>query len=139
MRRLRRTRSAGAIRSLFGEKGAIQKSRKDCDHRVAELAQLNRGLLEQAQRLRPGLALEDAAKLEPGLLARNRIQELAPQAPRLEANRDALGRSLEDAKRKLVDCETTISSLPESADATVLTAAVNRARSDQDVASVRGL
>jgi len=128
-----------AIRSLFGEKGAIQKSRKDCDHRVAELAQLNRGLLEQVQRLRPGLALEDAAKLEPGLLARNRIQELAPQAPRLEANRDALGRSLEDARRKLVDCETTIASLPEGADTTVLTAAVDRARRDLDVASVRGL
>jgi hypothetical protein len=31
-----------AIRALFEEKSAIQKSRKDCDRRVAELAELNR-------------------------------------------------------------------------------------------------
>lgn len=121
-----------AIRSLFGEKGAIQKSKKDCDRKVAELAELNRMLLERTQRLRPGLALEDAAKLEPGLLARNRIQELAPQAPRLEANCDTLSRSLEDAGRKLADCETTVASLPESADTTVLTAAVDHARRELD-------
>lgn len=128
-----------AIRGQFGEKGAIQKSRKDCDRRVAELAELNRLLLEQAQRLRPGLALADAAELEPGLLARNRIQELAPQAPRLEASCDALSRSLEDARRKLADCDTSVAALPESADTTVLTAAVDRARRELDADRVREL
>jgi len=117
-----------AIGALFAEKGAIQKSKKDCDHRVAELAELNRLLLQQAQRLRPGLALEDAAKLEPGLLARSRIQDMAPQVPRLEATRDALSRSLEDVRRKLAECESTVDSLPEGADTTLLAAAVDRAR-----------
>jgi len=127
------------IRSLFDEKGAIQKSKKDCDRKVAEMAELNRGLLEQAQRLRPGLTLEEAAKLEPGLLARNRIQELAAQAPRLEADHDALSRSREDARRKLAQCETTLASLPESADTTVLAAAADRARRELSATTVREL
>lgn len=127
------------IRALFEEKSAIQKSRKDCEHRVVELAGLNRGLLEQAQRLRPELGLEDAAKLEPGLLARNRIQELAPHAPRLAANCDTLERSLEDAVRKLAACETRIASLPAISDTAVLAALVNRARRELDAARPREL
>ena len=128
-----------AIRALFEEKSAIQKSRKDCDRRAAELAELNRGLLEQAQRLRPGLTLEDAPQLEPGLLARNRIQELAPQAPRLEANRDALSRALEESLGKLAESETTVASLPAVADTAALAALVNRARREMDVARAREL
>ncbi len=128
-----------AIRGLFGEKSAIQKSKRDCDRRVAELAELNRVLLDQAQRLHPGLSLEDAAKLDPGLLVRNRIQELAPQAPRLEADCDALSRSLEEAHRKLAECETTVASLPAGADTTVLSVVVDRARRELDVDGVRKL
>ena len=127
------------IRNLFGEKSVIQKSKKDCDHKVAERAELNRLLHDQVQRLRPGLALEDAARLEPGLLARKRIQELASQAPRLEANRDSLERSREDARRKLAESEITIAALPESADTTILAAAVDRARRELGAAATREL
>ncbi|MGA2115979.1 MAG: hypothetical protein ABSH56_14655 [Bryobacteraceae bacterium] len=121
------------IPNLFGEKSVIQKSKKDCDHKIAERAELNRLLHEQVQRLRPGLALEDAARLEPGLLARKRIQELAPQATRLEANRDSLERSLEDARRKMAECDITIAALPENADTTILAAAIDRARRELGV------
>jgi uncharacterized protein YhaN len=128
-----------AISALFQEKSAIQKSNKDCDRKVVELGELNRGLLEQAQRLRPGLSLKDAAELEPGMLARNRIQELAPQAPRLEANSDTLTRSLEDARRKLAESETTIASLPTIPDTAALAALVNRAHRILDEARGREL
>jgi uncharacterized protein YhaN len=128
-----------SIRALFEEKSAIQKSKKDCERRMAELSELNRVLLEQAQRLRQGLALEDAAKLEPGLLARNRIQELSPQAPRLEANCDALSRTLEDARRKLAECDATIASLPAVPDTTALAALVSRARRELNVVRTREL
>jgi uncharacterized protein YhaN len=127
------------IRALFEEKSAIQKSGKDCEHRVVELAGLNRGLLEQARRLRPELGLEDAAKLEPGLLARNRIQELALQEPHMTANCDTLARSLEAAVRKLAECEATIASLPAIPDTAVLAALVNRGRRELDVARRREL
>jgi uncharacterized protein YhaN len=127
------------IRGLFGEKGAVQKAKKDCDRRATELAELNRLLLEQVQRLRPGLTLEHAAKLEPGILLRNRIQELANQAPRLQANRDELSRSLEEARRKVEESDAAVAALPESADTSVLAAAVDRARRGLGTAGTREL
>jgi uncharacterized protein YhaN len=127
------------IRALFERKSAIQKSRQDCARRAAELAQVNLSLLDQVQKLGPGMKREDAATLEPGFLIRSRVQELAPVALRLEADRDALARGLQDARRKLADYDTQITNLPSVPDTTLLAATVERARRELDVRRTRDL
>ncbi len=127
------------IRALFERKSAIQKSRQDCARRTAELAQVDLSLVDQVQKLRPGMRREDAATLEPGLLIRSRVQELAPVALRLEADRDALVRGLQEARRKLADYDAQIANLPSVPDTTLLAATVERARRELDVRRTRDL
>ncbi|MBZ5583087.1 MAG: hypothetical protein LAQ30_12965 [Acidobacteriia bacterium] len=127
------------ISALFQEKSVIQKSKRNRERRVAEAAELNRQLTEQSQRLRPGLSLEDAANLEPGQLARARIKELSPEAPRLETRCEELSRSLDESRRKVADCDAALATLEAPSDTTALTAIVNRGRRELDPARGRDL
>jgi uncharacterized protein YhaN len=127
------------IRALFERRSVIQKSKEDCIRRTAELATVKRDALDKVQRLRPGMTLEQAAGLEPGLMARNRVQQLAPVAVRLEADRDALNRGLAEARRKLDEHEVELAGLPPAPDVTELAAAAERARRALDPRRARDL
>jgi uncharacterized protein YhaN len=128
-----------AIRTLFEQKGEIRKSRQDCLRTEAKLGEAQRSVMALAGRLRPGAGLEEAAGMEPGLLARNRVQELMPIAVRLEADRDALGRGLQETRGKLDECEAQIARCPEAPDITLLAAAVNRVHRTIDARRAREL
>ncbi|HEX3880511.1 MAG TPA: AAA family ATPase [Bryobacteraceae bacterium] len=127
------------IRRLYEQKGAIEKSKQDCARREGDLEKTNQTIRKQLDMLRPGLALEQAPSLEPGVIVRKHVQELAALAPQLEAQRKSLDGALASARLKVNELEQALRDLPELADSTPLERMVNRARREMDFAKVREL
>ena len=124
--------SDGTIRSAFESKGVIEKSKDDCKRREAELSKTRQSLAQQVEQLRPGLTPDDAAKLEPGMLVRKRVQELAALAPQHQERQRFLKEAFSAAQKKVAQCEWDISQLPGESDVAPLEALAKQARREFD-------
>ena len=127
------------IRRLYEQKSAIEKSNQDCVRREADLAQAHRTIARQVELLKPGLSLRQAASLEPGVVVRKRVQELAALAPQLEAQQKSLQSALASARSKVADYDRALTDTPAPADAAPLSRLINRARRELDFAKARQL
>jgi uncharacterized protein YhaN len=127
------------IRRLYEQKSAIEKSKQDCVRRETDLAQSHRTIGKQVEALKPGLPPDRAAGLEPGVVVRKRVQELAALAPQLEAQRKSLKGSLASARSKVAEYDRALAELPAPPDAAPLTRLVNRARRELDFEKARQL
>ena len=121
-----------SIRNLFEQKSAVQKSKQDCLRREAELSKMRLSLTQQVEQLRPGLTVEDAVGLEPGLLVRKRVQELAAVAPRQEARLKSLKDSMAAAQNKVTQCDRDMTQLPAISDTVALEGLAKQARREFD-------
>jgi uncharacterized protein YhaN len=127
------------IRRLYEQKSAVEKSKQDCVRRETDLAQLHRTVGKQVEMLKPGLSLEQAASLEPGVVVRKHVQELAALAPQLEARQKLLEGALASARSKVADYDRGLTEIPASPDAAPLAQLINRARRELDFAKARQL
>ena len=127
------------IRRLYEQKSAIEKSKQDCVRREADLAQAHRTIGKQVEMLKPGLSLEQAASLEPGVVARKHVQELAALAPQLAAQQKSLQSALASARSKVADYDRALTDTPAPADAAPLSRLINRARRELDFAKAHQL
>jgi hypothetical protein len=128
-----------SIRNLFEQKSAVQKSKQDCLRREAELSKMRLSLTQQVEQLRPGLTVEDAVGLEPGLLVRKRVQELAALAPRQEARLKSLKDSMAAAQNKVTQCDRELTQLPAISDTVALEGLAKQARRELDSARAEKL
>ena len=125
------------IRRLYEQKSAIEKSNQDCARCEIKLTQAQQTIGTQVEMVKPGLTLEQAAKLEPGLIARQRVQELAALAPQLEAQQKLFESGLANARSKVAEYDRGLTDLPAAIDAVPLARLVNRARRELDFEKVR--
>jgi uncharacterized protein YhaN len=127
------------VRRLYEQKSAVEKSKQDCIRRETDLAQSHRTIGKQVEMLKPGLSLEQAASLEPGVVVRKHVQELAALAPQLEAQQRSLEGALVSARSKVVDYDRGLTETPAPPDAAPLSRLINRARRELDFAKARQL
>ena len=120
------------IRRLYEQKSAIEKSNQDCARRETTLELTQQAIATQVEMVKPGLTLEGAAKLEPGLVARQRVQELAVLAPQLEAQQKLLENGLANARSKVAEHERSLNELPAARESAPLARLVDRARRELD-------
>jgi uncharacterized protein YhaN len=127
------------IRRLYEQKSAIERSKRECIRQETDLAQSQRTIGKQVEMLKPGLALEQAAGLEPGVVVRKHVQELAARAPQLEAQQKSLQGALASARSKVADYDRALTQTPAPPDAAPLSRLINRARRELDFAKARQL
>jgi len=127
------------IRYLYEQKGAIEKSKQDCARREGDLEKTNQTIRKQLDMVKPGFALAQAPSLEPGVIVRKHVQELAALAPQLEAQRRSLDSTLASASGKVSEYDLALNGLPELPDTAPVERMVNRGRRELDFAKAQQL
>jgi len=127
------------IRRLYEQKGAVEKSKQDCARREGDLEKTNQSIRKQLDALKPGLSLQQAPSLEPGVIVRKRVQELAALAPQLEAQRKSLEGALASARAKVSEYDFALARLPAVPDTSPLERMVSRARRELDFGKAQQL
>jgi len=128
-----------SIRRLYEQKSVIEKANQDCVRKEANLAESQRSIGRQVEMLKPGLSLEQAAALEPGVVVRKHVQEISALATQLEAQQKSLQGALASARSKVADYDRTLMETPAPLDVAPLARLINRARLDLDFAKARQL
>jgi len=127
------------IRRLYEQKGAVEKSKQDCARREGDLEKTNQSIRKQLDALKPGLSFQQAPSLEPGVIVRKHVQELAALSPQLEAQRKSLEGALASARAKVSEYDYALAGLPAVSDTSPLARMASRARRELDFGKAQQL